>query len=149
MTPLRHFLLALLALTLLTTVGMIGYMSIEGWSPREALYMTVISLSTVGFGEVRSLSSAGQWFTIAYLILGFGLAGFAVAGITAFVVQGELRNMLKGRLLDHKILQLENHYVLCGCGAVGREIASAFTRAGRSVVVIDIDIDLGQRMTSQ
>lgn len=81
---------------------------IEGWSPRKVRNMTVICLSAVGFVEVRPLSSPQQWFTIAYLILGLGYAGSAVASITA----------LKGRLLDRRILQLSNHFVRRRTGCV-------------------------------
>ena len=85
MTPLRHFVAAVLTL-----------------------------LSTVGFNEVRPLSVADRWFTIAYLIAGFGSAGFAVACMTVFVVQGELHNMRMGCRLDHRILQLRDQHALCG-----------------------------------
>ncbi len=85
MTRLRHFVAAVLAL-----------------------------LNAVGFREVRPLSVAGQWFIIAYLIPGLGSAGFAVACMTAFVLQGESRNMRKGRRLDRRILQLRDHNALRG-----------------------------------
>ncbi|MBT3343434.1 MAG: potassium channel protein [Gemmatimonadetes bacterium] len=144
MTPTRHFVAAVVLLLLLTAGGTFGYASIEGWSLRESLYMTVITLSTVGYGEVHPLSPQGQWFSIAFVMLGFAFAGFAVAGVSAFIVQGELRTLLRGRRLDRKIANLQDHYIVCGCGAVGREIASAFQQAGQSFVVVEINLDSSQ-----
>lgn len=94
-------------------------------------------MSTVGFREVGVLSPAGEWFTIAYITLSFTVVGFAAATVAAFVVQGELAGMMKGRRMQRQIEQLENHYILCGCGAVGREIAVEFHRAGVPFVVVE------------
>lgn len=144
MTPFRHFIAAVVGLILLTMLGTFGYAAIEDWSLRESLYMTVITLSTVGYGEVHALSPEGQWFSIIFVMLGFAFAGFAVAGVSAFIVQGELRNLLRGRRLDREIASLKDHYIVCGCGAVGREITSAFLRAGQAFVVVEINLETSQ-----
>lgn len=144
MTPLRRFCLGAGMLGFLLAGGTAGYMYLEGWDVPRALYMTVITLSTVGFGEVAPLSAHGKWFTIAFIGVGFTAAGVAVAGITAFFVQGELKNLMRGRRVDRQIERLENHYVLCGCGAVGREIALEFTRAGVPFVIIEISAEEAQ-----
>jgi len=144
MTPLRRFYLGAGMLVLLLTGGTAGYMYLEGWPVQQALYMTVITLSTVGFGEAAPLSAYGKWFTIAFIGLGFTAAGVAVAGITAFFVQGELKNLVRGRRVDRQIERLENHYVLCGCGAVGREIALEFKRAGVPFVIVEISSEESQ-----
>lgn len=136
----RRFVLSIALLVLLCLGGALGYVHLEGWSFREALYMTVITLSTVGFGEVHPLSPGGEWFTILFIALGFAVAGFAVASITAFIVQGELRELMRGRRVDRDIERLRDHYVVCGCGAVGREIVLEFARAGVAFVVIDSDL---------
>ena len=93
MTPLRHFLVALLLLLTLTVVGVIGYVKFEGYSVREAIHVTVITLSTVGYSAVQPLTPTGEWLTIVFIMF-----GFAVAGITAFVVQGELHTPSPPRL---------------------------------------------------
>lgn len=111
MSPLRHFLAAVVALVLVTVTGVLGYAWIEGWSRRDSIYMTVITLTTVGFDEVQPLSVAGQWITIAFVVFGFASAGFAVAGITAFVVQGELRSLPKGRRVNRQITNLHEHII--------------------------------------
>jgi len=144
MSPLRRFLLSVSLLAVLSLGGTLGYMLLEGWSAGEALYMTVITLSTVGFGEVRPLSPAGERFTIVFIGLGFAVAGFAVASITAFVVQGELREVMRGRRVDRHIDRLRDHYVVCGCGAVSREIVLGFVRARVPFVVVDISLDAAE-----
>jgi len=144
MTPLRRFFLGVVMLGVLLVGGTAGYMHLEGWHMQKALYMTVITLSTVGFGEASPLSAPGKWFTIAFIGLGFAAAGFAVAGITAFVVQGELKNLVRGRRVDRQIERLKNHYVLCGCGAVGREIALQFARAGVPFLIIENSVEESQ-----
>ena len=144
MTPLRRFCLGAGMLGILLAGGTAGYMYLEGWPVQQALYMTVITLSTVGFGEAAPLSVHGKWFTIAFIGLGFTAAGVAVAGITAFLVQGELKNLVRGRRVDRQIERLQNHYVLCGCGAVGREIALEFTRANVPFVIVEISAEEAQ-----
>jgi len=133
----RRFLLAVLLLVGLLLAGTAGYMRIESWPLRDALYMSVITMSTVGFREIGHLSPAGEWFTIGYIFLSIMFAGFAVATITAFLVQGELRDVLKGRRMQKQIGNLRDHYILCGCGAVGREIVMEFLRARVPFVVVD------------
>ncbi len=109
--------------------------------------MTIITLSTVGFAEVRPLSPGGEWFTLVFIALGFVVAGFAVASITAFIVQGELRELMRGRRVDRDIERLRDHYVVCGCGAVGREIVLEFARAEVPFVVVDIDLGAAELPT--
>lgn len=133
----RRFVFSLFLLFMLPLVGTAGYMHLEGWSFQDALYMSVITMSTVGFGEVRELSVVGEWFTIGYIFLCVTCVGFAVTSITAFWVQGELRDLLKGRRMQRRIDQLKDHYILCGCGAVGREIVMEFTRSKVPFVVVE------------
>lgn len=132
-----RFILAVLLLLGLLLGGTLGYMRLEGWSMQQALYMSVITMSTVGFREVEQLSPAGERFTIAYIILSVTFVGFAVATITAFLVQGELGDLMKGRRMQKQIESLRDHYILCGCGAVGREIVLEFARAEVPFVVVE------------
>lgn len=129
--------MAIFLLLALLTIGTVGYMRLEGWTLKQGLYMTVITMSTVGFREVGNLSPAGEWFTIVFIFFSITLAGFAAATITAFLVQGELRDLMKGRRMQKQIEKLENHYILCGCGAVGREIVTEFNRVGVPFVVVE------------
>jgi voltage-gated potassium channel len=141
MSSLRRFVVSLLLLLVLTLGGTLAYMQLEGWSFIDALYMAVITISTVGFGEVRALSPKGEAFTIAYIFFSVVLVGFAGASITAFLVQGELRALMKGRRMQHRIDHLKDHYIICGCGAVGREIVQEFHAEGVPYVVIESDAE--------
>ena len=136
----HRFILAVFLLFVLPLFGTIGYMRLEDWTFQKALYMSIITMSTVGFREVGELSTAGEWFTIVFIFLSVACVGFAVANITAFLVQGELRDLMKGRRMQRQIDKLSDHYILCGCGAVGREIVAELTRAGASLVVVEISL---------
>lgn len=133
----RRFILAIFMLIAMLAIGTVGFMRLEGWSFQDSLYMSVITMSTVGFREVGRLSPAGEWFTIVYIFFSITFVGFAAATIMAFLIQGELRDLLKGRRMHRQIEKLEDHYILCGCGAVGREILTEFIRAGVSFVVVE------------
>jgi voltage-gated potassium channel len=133
----RRFILAIVMLIAMLAIGTIAFMRLEGWSFQDSLYMSVITMSTVGFREIGKLSPAGEWFTIVYIFFSITFVGFAVATITAFLIQGELRDLMKGRRMHKQIEKLEDHYILCGCGAVGREILTEFIRAGVPFVVVE------------
>jgi len=133
----RRFILSILLLVMLPLIGTVGYMRLEDWSFQKAVYMSVITMSTVGFREVGQLSPPGEWFTIFFIFLSVTCVGFAVANITAFLIQGELRDLMKGRRMQRQIEQLKDHYIICGCGAMGREIVMEFTRARVPFVVVE------------
>ncbi len=138
---LRRFLIALMLMAFLGLLGISGYMYLEGMSFHEALYMTVITISTVGYAEVNApLSLAGQHFTIVFIISSFIIAGFAVASITAFFIEGNLNELLKGRRMQRQIHNLTDHYIICGCGSLGREIALEFIKNNTTFIIIDKDL---------
>jgi voltage-gated potassium channel len=127
----------LLALTIL---GTFGYVAIEDMAPFDALYMTVITLSTVGFHEVHPLSPAGRAFTIVLIVFGVGAALYTVGALAGFVIEGRLRSVLGRRSMQREIDALEDHVVLCGFGRLGRAVSR---RLGTTpVVVIDVDASL-------
>ena len=92
MSPLVRFSIAFLLLTLLIVVGTLGYSWIEGWPPGDSLYMTVITVTTVGYGEVRALSQAGRQFTIVLLVLSVVTAGYSVTTLIGFIFEGRNRS---------------------------------------------------------
>ena len=98
----------------LMTVGTFGYILIEGWSWRDGLFMTVITLSTVGFSEVKPLSSVGEIFTIGLIVLGVGGAAYTFSTVADYIVAGELRGVLRRQRMQNKINQLTGHYIVCG-----------------------------------
>lgn len=136
MTEIRRVLGALLALTL---TGTLGFMWTEGWSAFDALYMSVITLTTVGYHEVHPLSDAGRVFTMLYLVIGIGVFMFGVVMLGERVVRSELGNWLGKRKMQAKIDSLRNHYIVCGCGRFGQRLAEEMAVRGMQFVVVEAD----------
>ncbi len=120
-------------------VGIMGYMFIEQASFLDALFMTTISITTVGYGEVVPLSQAGKVFTIIMLITSWGTFAFAITRITQFVVSGEINQYFKTRRLMKNIAHLNNHVILCGYGRNGHQAANILKSHGVPFVVIEKD----------
>ena len=127
----------LLALGAITVIGVLGYMVLEGWSFTESLYMTVITLTTVGYREVRPLDTAGQLWTMVLLITGVGTLFYAAVSSVELVVEGAIRGYFGRRRMQAAIGKLNGHYILCGYGRVGRQVAREFAREGVPFVVVD------------
>jgi voltage-gated potassium channel len=133
----QQVLRTILILVLLLLTGMTGYSLIEGWAPLEALYMSVITLSTVGFKEVHSLSSEGQLFTIAYLLVGLGVFLFEVAQFGEIIVRGQLREWLGKRRMDTRLRSMRNHFIVCGFGRFGRRLCEELEARKLPFVIVD------------
>ena len=121
--------------------GVLGYEIIEGWSFLESLYQTVITLSTVGFGEIQEISNAGRVFTIILVAFGIGSFGYTIGSITSFIVEGELKQTFRRKKMMKKISSLTEHFILCGYGRTGRQVASEFLKEKKDFVVIDTNED--------
>ena len=119
-TTVRRVRNALLALGIITALGVLGYMVFEGWSFIDALYMTVITLTTVGYREVRDLDTTGQLWTMALLITGVGTLFYAAVTSVELAVEGAVSGYFERRRMTAGINKLNGHYVLCGFGRVGR-----------------------------
>lgn len=135
----RRLLLATLVLSLVLVLGTVGYALIEGWSIFEALYMTVITVGTVGFAEVNPLSDAGRAFTMGLILIGFGALVFALGTFVDFIVEGHLRELLEGRRMQSNIERLTGHHIIAGMGRVGSVVARSLAEESVSFVVIDKD----------
>jgi voltage-gated potassium channel len=129
-----RFGLLLLGITL---GGTIGFMLLEGWSVVEALYMTVITLSTVGFSEVRPLSQEGRLFTTALIVSGVASVGYLFSAISHNIVSGELHGTLRRSRMQKSIDALSGHYIICGFGRVGGEVVASLSQGARDCVIID------------
>ena len=121
----------------LLAIGSWGYMAIEGWNFFDALYMTVITVATVGYGEVHSVSPTGRLFTLALIFLGVGYFLYVVGNFIPFLVEGRIRHILGRRKLDRQINKLKGHYIICGYGRMGRALARFLIQRYLDVVVIE------------
>jgi voltage-gated potassium channel len=132
---------ALAALMLATVVagGTIGYVLIEHWNAWDAFYMTVTTVSTVGYREVHPLSRAGQAFTVLLVLGGVGTALYAFSAIAAAVAGGGWQRRLEQRRHTQMIDALSSHFIVCGYGRIGSMIARQFQRQAVPFVVIERD----------
>ncbi len=135
------FRLSLYLLILFTVLigGTAGYYWIEGWSPIEALYMTVITVSTVGFKEVHELSAEGRLFTVFLIFFGVSAVALSVTALFEYFVLNGLTVFLGRGKMDKQIEKLRGHIILCGCGRTGYYIARDLKKAGKPFVVIEND----------
>jgi len=137
MSPLQRLLWGICALVLIVIIGVIGYEVIEGWSFIDALYMTVITITTVGFTEVHPLSYAGRIFTIFLIIGGVGGALYILTTVGQYILEGQFGITMGRRRMKAKIAKLKEHFILCGYGRVGQEIAHVFSEERAPFVIID------------
>jgi voltage-gated potassium channel len=131
--------IVLMILVLVISFGTIGYTVIEGWPPLDCLYMTVITLSTVGFGEVYALSPTGKIFTMILVIFGVAGAAYTISIIGQMIVEGEIRKLLGRRKMEKSLKDLKDHYIVCGYGRVGRKICKEFRIRKVPFVVVEKD----------
>ena len=131
-----RFIKWLAALLLLFAFGTAGYMVIEGWGFLDSFYMMVITITTVGFGEVHPLTDAGRVFTIILALLGVGTAFYILTSIVQATLDSEFGSFRRSRM-EARIRKLDNHFVLCGYGRVGEAIADTLKQQKSDFVVID------------
>jgi len=135
--PFRRLLPSTVLLAGILAVAIVGYEMLEGWSPLESIYMAIITIFTVGFQEIRPLSPAGKILTIFIIIGGVGTAFYAAVKAVEIIVEGEMTGYRRRRRMDKKINELKNHYIICGYGRVGHNVAQVFDSSGIPYVVID------------
>lgn len=136
---LRRLRIALASFGVVLLVGFVAYQIIEGLNPLDALYMTIITITTVGFGEVVDLSTAGEILTIGLIVSGVSSVSYAAVTGAEFVVEGHLRRYIERRRMHRDIGQLRGHVVVCGFGRVGRHLVEALEADGEEFVVVEAD----------
>ncbi|NJO90981.1 MAG: potassium channel protein [Chloroflexia bacterium] len=135
-----------IALFFTVGIGVTGFMVIEGYTFTEAFYMTMITVSTVGFEEVRQLSQQGMIFTSFLIIISFGVFAYFITSTTKFMMDGEFRQYLKRRKMEKDLKNLKGHVIVCGFGRNGKQAAIELLLHNEKIVVIEkeqnvVDID--------
>ena len=133
----KKILISALILFIILIYGTSGYMLIEGSSLTDSLYMTVISITTVGFSEVIPLSPAGKYFTMFLIFGGVGLFLYIVSMITEAMVEGGLQTFLGRRHMERKLAGLKDHYIVCGFGRIGKVISKILHENRRKFLIIE------------
>ncbi len=126
--------------------GTVGYHFMEGWSLLDAFYMTVITVTTVGFGETHPLGAPGRIFTIFLIFFGVGTVLYILSLLTQVMVEGKLRQMLGRRNLRRGIRALKGHYIICGYGRIGSLVVDLLREQGVPMVVIDRSSEVTARL---
>ncbi|ETR74551.1 MAG: TrkA-N domain containing protein [Candidatus Magnetoglobus multicellularis str. Araruama] len=122
--------------------GTFGYMILEHWKFMDALYMTVITLGTVGYGEVKPMTHTGKIFTIFLIITGVGFFAYVGSALVQFTVDGSLKDMWGRRRLEKQISKLKGHYIICGYGRIGRVLFQQLMTKISDIVVVEQDAHL-------
>ena len=135
--PARQLVLAVIIVGVVISLGTVGYVVIEGWSFFDALYMTVITVTTVGYSEVHPLSPAGRIFTIVLAISGVGTLFYVLGNVARLLLEGEMRAIFGKYRIEGKMRTLSNHYIVCGYGRMGRRICRELSAKPLPFVVIE------------
>ncbi len=133
----KKFIFPLILVAVVLASGTAGFTFIEGWNPFDSLYMTVITLSTVGFQEIVPLSVKGKAFTIGLIFFGLGVVAYAVNNGVRAIFEGEIQEVFGRRKLKKALDSLENHYIVCGYGRMGKVICNELMAKGMPFVVVE------------
>jgi voltage-gated potassium channel len=131
--------LPVIALLVSLVYGTVGFVVLEGFTPLNALYMTVTTLTTVGFGEIEPLGPGGRIFTLSLIAIGFTAAFTLLAILTSLVASGQLGRSLSRRTMRQRIDALSDHYIVCAFGRVGQAAVEELVAQGAGVVVVEVD----------
>lgn len=142
----QRIITTLVSITLLLAAGTTGYRLIEGMSLIDALYMAVITISTVGFGEIEPLGPAGRLFTIGLIMAGAGLLAYTFSTTADFLISGDWRFYFEQRRKRKMLSQLSGHTIVCGYGRVGRHVADELHAQKSPFVVLDMSAEKVERV---
>lgn len=133
----RQFVLSLAFIAAVVLAGTTGYMIIERWSILDAVYMTITTITTVGFSEVHPLSSAGRVFTLLLIVTGVGTILYTFNNAARIVIEGEIQDIFGRRKVEKKIKEMKDHYIICGYGRMGMVICKELKEKRARFVVIE------------
>jgi voltage-gated potassium channel len=124
------------------SLGIGGYMIIEGWNLGDAFYMTIITIGTVGFSEVHPLSDEGRLFTAFFIIINLAVFALFASVLTSYILEGELREVFSHYISNRKVKRLNRHVIICGFGKNGQKTCEEFFKEKISFVIIDKNLSL-------
>lgn len=133
--------LVVFLLSLIFIIGTLGFHFIEEWGILDSLFMTLITITTIGYREIYPLSDYGKIFDIFLIVMGVGTAAYGFASLAQFIVEGEVQRVLGRRRLDKKITRMNDHYIICGNGRIGSLIWQELQQSDKAFLVIDNDPD--------
>lgn len=137
---------SVLLLMMSLVIGTSGYYFIEEFDLLNSFYMSVITLSTVGFSEVHEFSPNGRLFTAIYILINLGILAYAVSVLSTFLFEGKLKSIFKNYMSDLRINKMKDHIIVCGYGRNGKEACEELLRAGREFVVIEKEIEVQNQL---
>jgi len=149
MNPISHLRYSLLILVAIVTLGTVGYSFIEDWPLFDSLYMTIITLATVGFREVAPLSDQGKAFTILLIVFGASIIAYSAGSLIRFTVEGQLRQIMGRKKVEKQIGKIEAHYIICGYGRIGNLICKEFQAKPLPFVVVEKDPELCAKLAEE
>ncbi len=132
-----HLIIVVLLAVFLVGLGTAGYMVIEDWDVLDSIYMTVITLSTIGYGEVNPVSPEGRIFTLVLIVMGVGFFLYVLGNVVQFLVEGRIRLILGRHILDKQIGHMNNHYIVCGYGRMGRAFCRYLIQKNPKFLVVE------------
>ena len=135
----KRISLSICLLVIILTTGTIGYSFIEGWSLFDSFYMTLITLTTIGYQEVHLLSREGRIFNIFMIIIGISIVGYTANYVFRFVLEGEIQHIIGRRKMEKVLEHMKDHYIVCGFGRMGRIICNELKSGGVPLLVIEQD----------
>ena len=147
--PLRQLKSAVFALVLLVLIGSAGYVVLEGWSFLDALYMTVTTITTVGYMEVHSLSRTGRLFTLLLIVSGVTVLFYTVGKIAQVMFEGQFQRYFGRMKVEKQIESMRDHYIICGFGRIGSLICKEFAAKPLSFVVVENKQDVIEKLEAE
>ena len=142
----RELFVPLLAIFAIVIIGFVGLMFIEKLSPLQSIYMLVITLATIGYGDVVPVTDAGKIFIICIVLAGLTVGLYAVGKISAFFVEGELSKLLKQRKMNKVLDSMKDHYIVCGYGKTGKRVLEDLLNKGLDVVIIENNAERSEKL---
>ncbi len=146
---LKKLIKGLILLGMVIIVGTSGYIVLEKWGFLDALYMTVITITTVGFKEVRQVSVPGKIFTVVLIFMGIGIMAYTLGMVAQMMVDLQIRSILGRKKLGSRRKNIKDHYIICGYGRIGRIIASELKENNIPCVVVDLNPESRQSLENK